>query len=188
MAYPSPTLSHIDYLDWFKTYLQWLQITATVFTAIAIGSLTAFIGWKQKDIARDQREIARQQKEIANAKLKLDLFERRFKIFDQVWTTVSDTFSYGPRNTDKFPLVGLGRLGTPFNFYQPEAAFLFGSEIAAYIKELAMKWAQFYYLEGLAVGETRVEEAKTLQAYFEDQLSHGVYDKFSPFLNFESWK
>jgi hypothetical protein len=148
----------------------------TALVALVIGGLTVYIAWKQKDIAR--------------AKLKLDLFERRYKIFEQVWTTVSDTFSYGPRD-ERFGQVGLGRLGTPFNFYIPEAGFLFGKKIETYIHELAKKWAQFHHIEGLPKELSTPEQlsaAIDLQNYFKDQLNQGIKAMFSPYLDFDKWK
>src|ERR1700722_13894746 len=126
---------------------EWIKALSPAFVALVIGGIAAY--------------IALRQYKVAEAKLNLDLFERRYKIFEQVWKTVSDTFSYGPKDQKLFGEVGLGRLGTPFNFYSPEAGFLFGKEVQTYIHELAKKWAQFHALEGKTTeGMTNEEAAK----------------------------
>jgi hypothetical protein len=151
---------------------EWMKGLPTVLVALVFGGIAAGITWRQY--------------KVAQAKLKLDLFERRFKIFHQVWEIVSATFSQGA-GQPRFSGVGLG---TPFNNFRPEAAFLFGKGIVAYIDELGKKWGQYRAHEGLRDEEAakNADQGKALQHYFFEQADHGVKDRFSPFLDFANWK
>jgi hypothetical protein len=131
--------------------------------------------------------ITYRQYKVAQAKLKLDLFERRYAIFRKVWKIVSVTWRFGARQP-KFRGVGLG--STPFNNFRPEAVFLFGKGMEAYIDELVKKWLDYHAHEGLREEEAakNAEQGKALQDYFFEQADHGVKDRFSPFLDFANWK
>jgi hypothetical protein len=134
--------------------------------------------------------IAWRQFKVAQAKLKLDLFERRYKIFEQVWTIASTTVRYGAR----YPGFGNVGLATPFNNFRPEAAFLFGKRMEAYIDELAHNWSELHGLEGEKDRPDDPNRLKNiarqseLEEYFFAQANMGVRLWFAPFLNFERWK
>jgi hypothetical protein len=49
--------------------------TATIIAAVAAVSVTAYFAWHQKEIAKEQADIARE-------KLRHDLYERRYRVFD----------------------------------------------------------------------------------------------------------
>jgi len=142
------------------------------FVALVIGGIAAGIAWRQYKVAK--------------AKLNLDLFERRFGVFTKVWIATAETFNKGPRH----PMFGNYGLGSPYNELRPEAGFLFGKGIEAYIDELTMNWARYRALEGLNEVEAAkyVEETQRLQNYFLKQGQTGVKDRFAPFLDFANWK
>jgi hypothetical protein len=142
------------------------------FVTLIIGAIAGAITWRQY--------------KVAQAKLKLDLFERRYAIFHKVWEICSETFGHGASSV-KFGELGLS---TPFTSFRPEAAFLFGKEIEAYIDELSKNWAQLRALEALPlrVAATNVQPTPSLQEYFLEQANGGVKDRFAPFLDFANWK
>jgi hypothetical protein len=151
---------------------EWIKVLSPTVVAFIFGVIAARLTWNQY--------------QVAQAKLKLDLFERRYAIFQKVWQICSLTFHHGTRQPT-FKGVGFG---TPFNNFRPEAAFLFGKGIQAYIDELAEKWGQYHGHEGMRDDDARksVDLGVTLQDYFFAQADHGVKDQFSPFLNFDKWK
>ena len=158
---------------------EWIKALGPSLVALVIGVIAAHITWTQK-------EVARSQKEVAQAKLKLDLFERRYNIFHQTWVSVSEVVQTGTREQN------LG-FGTPFNNYRPEAAFLFGKDIEAFIDELVHNWAELHALEAERDGQGPdrmmiIERMRKLRDWFFEQASKGVKDRFAPYLDFANWK
>jgi hypothetical protein len=98
------------------------------FVALVIGCIAARITYNQF--------------RVAEAKLKLDLFERRYNIFHETWKTLSEVVGKGTREKNY-------GFGTPFNNYIPEAKFLFGADIETYLNTLASKWAKLHGIEGM---------------------------------------
>jgi hypothetical protein len=152
---------------------EWIKVLSPTVVALVFGVIAARITWNQY--------------QVAHAKLKLDLFERRYAIFMKVWGITSNIVHYGPAlgRPD-----GLGIIGTPFNDIKPEAAFLFGKKIDTYIAELATKWAQYRAHEELSGEEAskNVENGIVLKNYFFEQANVGVKGQFASFLNFANWK
>jgi hypothetical protein len=151
---------------------EWMKGLPAVLVALVFGAIAAGITWRQYKVAK--------------AKLNLDLFERRYAIFHKVWEITTDTFSGGPRSSS----FGHTGLSTPFNNFRPEASFLFGKDIEAYIDELIRNWAQYRAVEGLNEEDARknAESAMALQNYFYEQANGGVKERFAPFLDFANWK
>jgi hypothetical protein len=134
--------------------------------------------------------ITLRQYYVAKAKLKLDLFEKRYAIFHKTWVAVSAVIQGGTRQ------VNLG-LATPFNNFRPEAAFLFGKDMETYIDELSHNWAELHGLEseradlGGPAGPDRlknIQRSSELTKWFFEQASTGVKAKFAPYLDFQKWK
>jgi hypothetical protein len=63
--------------------------------------------------------IARHQGKVAQAKLKLDLFDKRYPIFLETWQIMSEVVFKGTREKNY-------GLGNPFSNFIPQARFLFG--------------------------------------------------------------
>jgi len=143
------------------------------FVTLIIGGIAAGITWRQY--------------QVAQAKLQLDLFERRFGIFHKTWVAVSAVVQKGTREAN------LG-FATPFNNYRPEASFLFGKDMEAYIDELIHNWNELHGLEGEkddVVGADRlknIQRASELRKWFFEQASTGVKARFSPYMDFADWK
>ena len=129
--------------------------------------------------------IARRQAAIAQAKLKLDLFEKRYPIFQQTWEIMSAVAQNGTRGHNY-------GLGNPFSNYKPRAGFLFGEEVEAYLSAAVDKWVDLSTLEAegedpaaAALNAARVRELKN---WFYKQASTGLKELFGPYLDFEKWR
>lgn len=143
------------------------------FVTLIIGTIAGLITWRQYQVAK--------------AKLKLDLFQKRYDIFHKTWVIVSDTVIRGTREDHH-------GMATPFNNFLPEAMFLFGPEISKYLDEVSNKWTQLHGLEGekddLVLPERlrNIEQSRVLKDYFMDQASKGAKEKFGKYLDFKNWK
>ena len=128
--------------------------------------------------------IARHQAAVAAAKLKLDLFEKRYPIFLETWQIMSEVVFKGTR-------VRNYGLGNPFSNFIPQAGFLFGKQVEEYLSGAATKWIRLRALEsqiGSAQAPAIVEEKANLMDWFDSQAKGGVKQLFSPYLDFEKWK
>ena len=133
------------------------------------------VGWR----------IARRQAAVAEAKLKLDLFERRYPIFQQTWEIMSEVTMRGTREKNY-------GLANPFSNFMPQARFLFGKKVEAYLSDAVSKWAELHGYEGeredahaAAQHAARVRELKN---WFHEQASTGLRELFDPYLDFEKWR
>lgn len=171
MAYPSSV--HTDFLEWFKAI-------STAAIGLTIGAIAVFIASKQKDIPREQREIAA-------AKLKLDLFHRRFDIFSKARDFMEDALN-------KAALAREFRVTTPFHPFIAEARFLFGKDIEIYLSQAAVNWANLWDLSlhahqaGNIVPAEDVDKREKLCSWFAHERNGHVADVFAPYLDFQHWK
>ena len=154
------------------------SIWAGVVSGIPAGIVTLAVGIAGWIIARNQAATAR-------AKLKLDLFEKRYPIFLETWKIMSEVAREGTRKKN-------WGLSTPFNNFIPQARFLFGKDVEAYLSNAVKQWTDLYAVE--AESEDPAERVKNvarrrdLTNWFFDQASTGVKDLFAPYLDFEKWR
>lgn len=129
--------------------------------------------------------ITRHQAAIAEAKLRLDLFEKRYPIFEEVWRTMSEVVMSGTREKNY-------GMGNPFSNLIPRARFLFGKEVEAYLHEAVNKWADLHAFEAEreepATAAANASKVRDLRNWFFDQADTGVKKLFGPYLDFERWK
>jgi hypothetical protein len=146
-------------------YVEFLKGAPTTLVAIAV----AIIAWRQYSVAQ--------------AKLKLDLFERRYSIFEQTWKILSSVIISGTREKNY-------GLATPFNNFLPQARFLFGPDVSKYLDEASSKWAELNGLEteGIAGNPGNIEKARVLKNWFENQATERCKAIFDPYLSFKDWK
>jgi hypothetical protein len=143
------------------------------FVTLIIGGIAAGITWRQY--------------KVAQAKLKLDLFERRYKIFHQVWEILSWTVRDGTREKN-------WGLATPFNNFLPEAAFLFGPEIGVFLDKCTKSWTELSGLQAEKDGiggrdkQKNIERTSELTTWFFEQASTGCKEQFGKYLDFANWK
>ena len=129
--------------------------------------------------------IARHQAAVAKAKLKLDLFEKRYPIFQETWEIMSEVVREGTRKKNY-------GLGNPFSNFMPRARFLFGEEVEAYLSNAVEKWVDLHAFEAEGVDPAaRAQNAAKvaeLKRWFFEQASTGVKQLFGPYLDFERWR
>ena len=129
--------------------------------------------------------IARQQRQLAGNKLRLDLFDRRYKIYDATRKFLALIVREATFNDAQL-----------FDFYADtsDAEFLFDEQIVNYLEQLRhralnMRVYRRQY-ENLPVGEPRsrlVEKEHNELNWFTDQLT-AVASVFKPFLGFSQIK
>jgi hypothetical protein len=137
------------------------------FVTLIIGAIAGLITWRQYQVAK--------------AKLKLDLFQKRYDIFHKTWVTLSDAVLRGTHEDHH-------GMATPFNNFLPEAAFLFGPEIAKYLDEVSTKWTELHGLGSAKNSTETTDRMMELEQWFFDQASEGAKKKFGKYLDFKNWK
>jgi len=147
------------------------------FVTLIIGSIAGAITFRQYQVAK--------------AKLKLDLFDKRYTIFNKAWLAMSNAATLPA--TLRLAVPKDDELITPFNLLLPEAVFLFGKEIEDYLNELSKHFTQLHrgakYLPISA--EDEAQNAALMQAsqtYFIEQVRQGAKARFGVYLGFENWK
>lgn len=129
--------------------------------------------------------VAHHQAAGAQAKLKLDLFEKRYPIFQETWEIMSEVVREGTRKKNY-------GLGNPFSNFMPRARFLFGQDVEAYLSDAVKKWVDLDAFEAEAVDPAaRAQNAAKvaeLKHWFFEQASTGVKQLFGPYLDFERWR
>jgi hypothetical protein len=142
------------------------------FVALVIGLVAAGIAWRQYRVAK--------------AKLNLDLFDKRYAVFLETWKILSAVSIEGPQQEHG--------LFTPFNNFIPQAAFLFGDDIEAYLHLAVKNWTDFLAAQALAdggQGEARLKaiaRRAELEQWFETEAKDGAKKRFGEYMSFETWK
>lgn len=137
---------------------------------LVIGSLAAWITWRQY--------VA------ATTKIKLDLFERRYELFEKTWTFMSEVGQQGPSQSSM----------SPFSNVIPQASFLFGREIEEYLQEATKKRAELCIINqkmrqsGDFMPPENAKRYAELSLWFSNEATTGLKEKFSPYLSFAKWK
>lgn len=156
----------------------WVEIAKglpAALVALVIGAAAAYIAWRQKQIAEEQRTIAKK-------KLGLDLFDRRLKVFEATWGAASDAL----RQPQHAP-------PSMTNLY-PEASFLFGKEVEAYMKQVAEKMSVLAMIDqmtrsnGDMMPPNRIDEHCAAQTWLTEAALSGIRSVFSPYLDFAEWR
>lgn len=129
--------------------------------------------------------IAYRQAAVAKAKLKLDLFEKRYPIFQQTWEIMSEVVMKGTREKN----YGLSH---PFANFMPQARFLYGKEVEAYLSDAVSKWLERNAYEAErddpAAAAQHAARVRELKNWFHAQASTGLRVLFDPYLDFEKWR
>lgn len=95
---------------------------ATIIAASVAGTIAVIF-------SKAQRDIAFQQKEIAKEKLRLDLFDKRYKIYANLFEYYNAILSWSGTDEDQ-------AISRRFFLSTKEANFLFGSEVQTILKEI----------------------------------------------------
>lgn len=141
-----------------------------VFVAsLAIGGLAALIAWRQW--------------KVSQAKLKLDLFEKRYAIFLATWGELSHVV----QSDTSFQRSG------DWDNLRPQAQFLFGNEIYKYMLAISHKEIQVSIIGTKTRTNGNImppeDSAKYLElmTWFSHEASEGCRTKFGRYLDFSSW-
>ena len=129
--------------------------------------------------------IAVEQWRVAKAKLKLDLFDKRYAIFLETWRIMSEVVTAGTKTQNY-------GLGNPFSNFIPQARFLFGKDIETYLRTAVKNWADLKAADTMVghIRENALENTATRNSlidWFMTQADHGLKDRFGRYLNFERW-
>ena len=129
--------------------------------------------------------MAHRQAVVAEGKLRLDLFDKRYPIFQETWEIMSEVVMKGTREKH-------WGFGNPFQNFTPRARFLFGPDVGDYLSKAASNWIELHGYEGerddavsAAQHAARVAE---LKQWFHEQASAGIKEVFAPYLGFEKWR
>jgi hypothetical protein len=130
--------------------------------------------------------IAFRQYSVSKAKLKLALFEKRYPIFLETWTILSEVAREGTRTKSY-------GLGNPFSNFIPQATFLFGKDVDKYLSNAVKKWTELWAIEGEAQGQgvnrqENIAKRSELEKWFFDEASVGAKRLFGRYLYFDRWK
>jgi len=118
----------------------------------------------------------------------LDLFDRRYEIFMDVWNFLSRPSSGRKLNSLEY-LAYINE----FQAKIPIASFLFGTEITSYMKEAVKKHYQYrrFGEEFDIIGHLSSENNSAYEAlvnWFSYEARDGVRKKFDPFLSLKHLK
>lgn len=149
---------------------------------VGIGGLA--IASRQADIAGKQAAIAASQAEVARARLKLDLFEKRYEVFYLAWGFMSSAMMEGIPNDMS---------DSKFTNMIPQAGFLFGPEIEDYLRLAAQNWTELWVIgQRLRANPDSVSAADhdrrvELMIWFSEEARGGAKRRFSGYLDFAQW-
>ena len=128
--------------------------------------------------------IAYRQYRVAEAKLKLDLFERRLRIFEIIQEFSLKILDFNCNNSDLNEFAG--SIG--------QADFLFGDDIREYVKEFLEKSTCLHAIamraraNGHMVVHEDIDTHSALSEWMLNQRLGGVRNAFKAYLNFEQWR
>ena len=154
---------------------QFVQGIPAAVVALTVGIVGAFIAWRQYATAR--------------AKLKLDLFTRRYDLFMAVWDHLSHIKQLGAEVNQKHR--SQYEAFKNFRNNLPQSGFLFGKDIERYLEEIDEKQFDLWGLElksekeGLSQAEAAQRDA--LKKWF-DHEARTAKNRFKPYLDLRKWK
>ncbi len=103
---------------------EWMKGMPAAIIAVAGVLITGFIAYRQYAVAK--------------AKLKLDLFDKRYAIYQEIWEILSGVVINGTKRNGLY---------TPFNNLRPKVRYLFGTKIAEYVDQMATNWTRLAAIE-----------------------------------------
>lgn len=162
-----------------------LEVAKLAVTTLASGVAAYFaikIATSQRDIAKRQAETALEQRRVATAKLNLDLFDRRYELFMEVWGFLSHG-AVGDVTDPSDP---------KFTNLIPKARFLFGDDIANYMSQASSKKTQMALANKqktsapYATPQTD-QELYELGVWFQSEATN-CFKRFADHLDFSHWR
>lgn len=125
--------------------------------------------------------IAYAQYRAAKAKLNIDLFEKRYEIFQLTWEELTN----GANDIDE--------IGVEFTNSIPKSQFLFGLEIHSYLNEIVQRRSKTKIIKKMfaktknlsALDSTYLHETNL---WLAREAISGAKERFGKYMNFEEWK
>jgi len=146
------------------------MMTDTAIVALVVGIGAGVVTW--------------QQWRVAKAKLKLDLFEHRYALFDLLWEFMSRRV--GDLNT-------VGEVHKNLQNSIPKFYFFFGEEIGEYVDTAVKRGIEQSIAHTVAqnpanaaIGNESATNLSQHYAWFSKEAI-GLRVKFAKYLNFEEW-
>ena len=160
-------------LGWFETgsiSFEWAKAAPTIFFTVVLGVVAAY--------------VAVHQWRVAKAKLNLDLFDRRYAIFEATWTELSQSIQ--TQNV---------RITNPaFTNLLPKAQFLFGPEIRDYMLEVSNQIGQLWVIQQKVkannniIPQDMISKDQDLTKWLADHAMTECRARFAPYLDFRNWR
>ena len=128
--------------------------------------------------------IAYRRVQVLDKALKLDLFDKRFGVFLEVRKVLSEVAGSGVYRS--------GGVLSPFNSLIPQAAFLFGPEVEAYLKTAVRQWAALWAIQmrtqanGNTLQPTDVVKVAELTRWFSQEATQGAKQLFGKYLDLQT--
>ena len=157
----------------------------SVITTIIISFLILIIAGIVAYIGCLQYRVSKRQQKIAEEKFNLDMFDKRFKVFDATRTFFLKIIESGNINLQEI---------REFRVSTIDAVFLFDDEISKYLEEVIRKALKLQKIilkcKGLHAGTKRLilcKEQEEIVEWFHSQYLK-LQNAFSPYLKFRVWR
>jgi hypothetical protein len=149
-------------------WIEYLQALGPTLVAIAVG----FVAYRQWATARDR--------------VKLDLYDRRFAVYERLRTLLAIALQDGTISYEAVLTFAQNTRGLEF---------LFGYEVEEYLEGIRKNLNMWAYHEGrirqgpqVANYEKQVDESAKLASYVADELTKNARPKFEKYLSFSHLK
>lgn len=159
-------------MDWYQFLKDFAGPAATMIAAFAALSVTAYFACHQKRSAEDQAHTARE-------KLRHDLYDRRYRVFDAARRLLAQIASQRIASDEDL---------RRFVIDTGDAMFLFDDDMDAHLKEIRSRAQKLQTLDSLMepmpVGPQRTSFVNKREEQFTWLVSQldGLVDTFKPFL------
>jgi hypothetical protein len=172
-------LNSLQSLPPFPLWVELLKILVPVSAAV-------WVALRQLRISKGQLELIKAQAEIAQAKLKLDLFDKRYRVYRRTIKAFKlairgDVLKYG------------NEIGNPFNEFAADVLFLFGEDIQQYLMEAHRNWDHLWGVLVIAeknydgvIKRDDIPEWGRIKSWYMDQMAL-ARGKFGKYMGFDRW-
>ncbi|MBY4833665.1 hypothetical protein [Burkholderia dolosa] len=140
-----------------------------------IALVVAIVGWF----------LTRLQYRVARGQLNLNLFDRRYALYEQVWSYLSQAANSAPGPDSKTHI--------DFTNAYPKFHFLFGKDIAHYVQQAGENaialWSIQTRRKSGAARLTPDDDRRELEltSWFATEAISGAKARFAPYMAFDEW-
>ena len=159
-----------------------LRDIAAVVTAVASLISIYFVvrmGARNLEISRQQALVSERQAETAQIKLRLDLFDRRVKVYDELWRLAVDVYAKAPWNEDRVRAFEVAKKDIRWLFSEDLAGFVNGE---MYTTMHSMDTA--YQVSKAAPSRENNRDVDVWEARLSE-LMRALPERFGPFLRLD---